>query len=319
MTSRGTEKMNSSTIGIDISKDALDAYRLDDGESRRFTNDNSGHQALIAWIGGATARVVFEPTGPYHRALERSLAKAGLPLVKVNPRQARRFAEAVGALAKTDRLDALLLARMGALLALEARPVRSQRLGELKELHVAREALVKDRTAAKNRAKTLTLALLKRQNAQRLKQIEHQLAAIEAQIAAGLQADPEMARRFEILTSIPGVSRLTAFALLIEMPELGTLEAKQAASLAGLAPIARQSGRWTGRAFIRGGRASVRRALYMPALVAVRFNPDLKFKYDHFRKAGKPAKVALIAIMRKLLLLANALLKAQRRWAPNLA
>lgn len=319
MTSRGTEKMNSSTIGVDISKDTLDAHRLGDGESRRFANDKSGHRALIAWINGDAARVVFEPTGPYHRALERTLANAGLPLVKVNPRQARRFAEAIGALAKTDRLDAVVLARMGALLALKARPVRSERLGELKELHVAREALVKDRTAAKNRAKTLTLALLKRQNVRRLKQIEHQLAAIEAQITASLQAEPDLARRFEILTSIPGVSRLTAFALLIEMPELGTLEAKQAASLAGLAPIARQSGRWTGRAFIRGGRASVRRALYMPALVAVRFNPDLKIKYQHLRQVGKPAKVALTAIMRKLLLLANALLSAQRTWTPNLA
>ena len=125
---------------------------------------------------------------------------------------------------------------------------------------------------------------------------------------------------FAILTSIPGVSNITAFALLaIEMPELGVLEAGQAASPVGLAPIARQSGRWTGRAFIRGGRASVRRALYMPALVATRFNPDLKAKYRQLVEAGKPAKVALIAIMRKLIVLANALLKANRKWAPKSA
>jgi transposase len=135
------------------------------------------------------------------------------------------------------------------------------------------------------------------------------------------------ARRYEIsesvainwLERIPGVSNITAFALLIEMPELGALEAGQAASLVGLAPIARQSGRWTGRAFVRGGRASLRQALYMPALVATRFNPDLKAKYTHLLDAGKPAKVALTAIMRKLIILAKALLKANRRWAPKIA
>lgn len=311
--------MTPSTIGVDVSKDTLDAHRLGDGASRRFSNDKSGHKALIRWIGGDAGRVVFEPTGPYHRALERALARVGLPLVKVNPRQARRFAEATGKLAKTDRLDAALLARMGALLELEARPVRSELLSELKELHVAREALVKDRTAAKNRGKTLMLALLKRQNAERLKHIERQIAAIEADIMTRLEADPALAARFAILVSIPGVSRLTAFALLIDMPELGTLEAAQAASLAGLAPMARQSGRWTGRAFIRGGRAGVRQALYMPALVAARFNPDLKRKYAQLVAAGKPAKVAITAIMRKLLVLANALLKAERKWTPKIA
>jgi transposase len=239
------------------------------------------------------------------------------PLVKVNPRQARRFAEATGKLAKTDRLDAALLARMGALLDLEARPVHGEILAELKELHIAREALVKDRTAANNRAKALTLTLLKRHNTQRLTQIKRQIASIEADITARLEADPGLTRRFAILTSIPGISRLTAFALLIEMPELGTLEARQAASLAGLAPVARQSARWAGRAFIRGGRASVRQALSMPALVAARFNPDLKAKYTQLVEAGKPAKVALTAIMRKLLVLANALLTNGRTWKPE--
>jgi transposase len=309
--------MNPSTIGIDISKDALDVYRMRDGASRRFTNDKAGHKALIAWIGKEKTHLVFEPTGPYHRQLEQALAKAGLAMVKVNPRHARRFAEATGQLAKTDRLDAALLARMGAVLDLQPRPAPSQNLAELKELHIARQALVKDRTAAKNRSKILTVPLLKRQNAERLKHIQQQIQAIEAQIMACLQADPDLARRFTILTSIPGISRLTACALLIEMPELGTLEAKQAASLAGLAPIARQSGRWSGRAFIRGGRSIVRQSLYMPALVAARFNHDLKQKYEQLRKAGKPAKVALTALMRKLVVLANALLKNNRLWTPK--
>jgi transposase len=128
---------------------------------------------------------------------------------------------------------------------------------------MAREALVKNRTAAKNRAKTLTLAILRRHNAAQLRQIGNQIAAIEAEIMANVRADPDLQRRFDILVSVPGVSAITAFALIIDMPELGTLENGQAASLAGLAPVARQSGNWTGRAFIRGGRAGVRQALYM--------------------------------------------------------
>ena len=242
---------------------------------------------------------------------------AGVPFAKVNPRQARRFAEAIGRLAKTDRVDAAMLARMGAMLELKTRPPRSDALLVLKELHLAREALVKDRTAAKNRRKVLTESLLKRQNTQRLEQINRQIAAIEAAILEQIRADPDLAQRFAILTSIPGVSAVTAFALLIEMPELGALEAGQAASLAGLAPVARQSGRWTGRAFIRGGRAAVRQAVYMPALVAARFNPDMKAKYRQLIDAGKPAKVALTAVMRKLIVLANALLKASRSWTLN--
>jgi transposase len=245
------------------------------------------------------------------------LGAAGVPFVKVNPRQARRFAEAIGKLAKTDRLDAAMLARMGAMLELKTRPPQSEALPELKEPHLAREALVKDRTAAKSRGKILAAPLLKRHNAQRLEQIKRQITAIEAAILEQVQADPNFAQRFAILTSIPGVSAITAFALLIEMPELGALEPGQAASLAGLAPVARQSGRWTGRAFIRGGRANVRQAVYMPALVATRFNPDMKAKYKQMINAGKPAKVALTAVMRKLILLANALLNANRTWAPK--
>jgi transposase len=306
--------MTQITIGVDISKDTLDVYRLPDGECRQFGNDAAGHKALIAFTGKEVARIVFEPTGPYHRAFEAALSKRGLPLVKVNPRQARRFAQAAGKLAKTDRIDAANLARMGAVLELGARQPRPENLNGLKELYVAREALMKDRTATKNREKQITLPLLRRQNAQRLAQIERQIGAVEAAIEARLNADPGLARKLEILTSIPGVSKITAFALLIEMPGLGSLDGKQAASLAGLAPMTRQSGRWTGRAFMSGGRASVRKALYMPALVAARFNRDLKAKYGQLVTAGKPPKLAIAAIMRKLLVLANALLKGDRYW-----
>jgi transposase len=306
------------TVGVDISKDHLDVCVYPGGATRRFANDAKGHRALIAWLAPSqVARVVFEATGAYHRTFERSLATAGLPMAKVNPRQARRFAEAAGKLAKTDALDAAMLARFGALLQPAARPIVSQALDDMKELYIARRALVKDRTAALNREKQLRSPLLRRQASQRLTQIDTQLKAIDAALEALRDADPDLKARFDILISIPGISTITAFAILIEIPELGTLEQRQVASLAGLAPVARDSGQWKGKRSIRGGRAGLRRALYMPALVAIRFNADLKAKYQALIAAGKAPKVAITAIMRKLLILANALLRDRRTWSPR--
>jgi transposase len=235
----------------------------------------------------------------------------------LNCRSARSIRVTPGKLDKTDRVDAAMLARMGALLQPDVRAPANEILQELKDLTLARRALVKDRTAAKNRSKHLSIPLLKRQNAQRLRQIEAQLRAIDAAVVALLKKDDELHRRHRILLSIPGISAVTAAALLVEMPELGALDQKQAASLAGLAPVTRQSGTWQGRAFIRGGRADLRRSLYMPALVAARYNPDLKQTFDRLTAAGRPAKIAITAIMRKLIVLANALLRDQREWAPK--
>jgi transposase len=306
--------MAETNIGIDISKDHLDVHRLPGDERRRFDNSKAGHKALIRWIGDTPARVVYEPTGYYHRALERALAAAGMPIAKVNPRQARRFAEATGNLAKTDALDAAMLTRMGAVLSLEARSVPSGIINDLRDLRTARDALIKDQVAALTRAKAITLPLLKRHNAARLKQIEAQREAVDAEINALIQGDPDLAQRFAILCSIPGIAEVSAAMLLIEMPELGSLDEKQVAALAGLAPIARQSGNWKGKSFIRGGRQQVRQGLYMPALVAIRFNADLKTKYEQLIKAGKAPKQAITAVMRKLIILANALLKKGRQW-----
>jgi transposase len=306
--------MTETNVGIDISKDHLDVHRLPGDERRRFDNSKAGHKALIRWIGDTPARVVYEPTGYYHRALEMALAAAGMPIAKVNPRQARRFAEATGNLAKTDALDAAMLTRMGAVLSLEARPVPSGIINDLRDLRTARNALIKDQVAALTRAKAITLPLLKRHNAARLKQIEAQREAVDAEINALIQGDPDLAQRFAILCSIPGIAEVSAAMLLIEMPELGSLDEKQVAALAGLAPIARQSGNWKGKSFIRGGRQQVRQGLYMPALVAIRFNADLKAKYEQLIKAGKAPKQAITAVMRKLIILANALLKKGRKW-----
>jgi transposase len=306
--------MTKPTIGVDISKDHLDACRWPGGETCRVSNDPAGHRRLIRWIGGDVARVAFEATGAYHAAFERALHRADVPYSKLNPARARRFAEALGTHAKTDRIDARLIARMAAMI--EPRPDRPKPavLAELHELQLARSALVRERTAATNRAGRLTLALLRRQHATRLRQIERALGEVDAAIAALVASDESLARKAEILCSIPGISLVTAAAVLAEMPELGTLEAATAASLTGLAPFTRESGTWKGQAKIGGGRGDLRRALYLPALSAARFNPDLKAVYDRLRARGKPAKLALVAVMRKLVILANVLVRHDRTW-----
>jgi transposase len=308
--------MNDS-IGIDISKTKLDCHRLSDGAFETFANTKTGFAKLRHWIGSAAPqRVVFEATGPYHRAFEQALARH-LPLVKINPLQARRFAQARGTRAKTDRVDAAVLAQMGVALNLQPDTLAREDQHELKELQIARTALVKDRTRLLNRIKTQTLALTKRRSKALLRQIEATLKEVEAEIKTRLRATDQGALAHDILCSIPGIGEPTAAAILIECPEIGTLGRKQVASLAGLAPMTRQSGQWRGRACIQGGRKFLRDALYMPALVAVRFNPDMTAKYEDMCARGKPKKVALTAIMRKLLELANALLKDSRKWSPK--
>jgi len=312
-------KMTETTIGIDISKDTLDVHRLSDGAAAQFGNDKAGFRTLKAWLKGHDlARIVYESTGPYHRDFEVAF-EADFPLVKVNPLQARRFAQSLGTKAKTDRVDARMLAMMGEVFSLVPQPATPTNQRDLKELHIARLALIKDRTRALNRQKTLTLAILKRQAKARLKQLATRIAEVDEAIAEILQSTPEIARATKIICSIPGLSRISAAALLTEMPELGTLNKKQVASLAGLAPLTRQSGKWRGRSFIGGGRKLLRDSLYMPALVAMRHNPSLKVKYTALIAAGKPAKVALVALMRKLIILVNTLIRDDREWEKNRA
>ena len=221
-------------VGIDISKTHLDTYMAPAGKAARFTNDSAGFKALIAWIDQPVRSVVYEPTGPWHRAFEEALLQADLPLARANPLQARRFAQAMGQRAKTDAVDARVLAQMGTALPLRPTEASPPTHRALEELQVARDALVTDRTAARNRQKHLRHRLLKQQNKTRLSQIDRHLAAVDAAIGKRLAEDVGLARRTEILTSIPGVSSITAAGLLTRMPELGRLDAKAVASLAGL-------------------------------------------------------------------------------------
>lgn len=311
--------MANHNIGVDISKSHLDVFRLEDCAAQRFENSAAGFRFLTKWLGRTPlARIVFEPTGPYHKAFEAALGET-FPLVKVNPLQARRFAQAHGARAKTDAVDAQMLARMGAAFDLAPQAPWPREARVLRDLNVARTGLIKDRTRLRNRSQPQNIAVLKRQTKARLAQVERQIAELDVEIAARIEAEPTTARSRDILRSMPGIGTVTAAAMLTLMPELGILERKQVASLVGLAPITRQSGQWQGKAFIGGGRKPLRDALYMPALAAMRFNPDLKAKYEHLRAAGKPPKVAIVAVMRKLIETANALVKADRKWTPKTA
>lgn len=317
--------MTQVSIGIDISKDHLDVHRLgggpQDAACRRFANTAAGLRGLERWIGPEPpARVVYEASGAYHHKLERHLA-GRQPLVKINPWQARRFAQAQGLRAKTDRIDARMLARMGVALDLAPDPLPTEYQRDLKALTEARRALIKDRTRLKNRLHALAQdrmpKLLSRQIEAALRLIAGQITALDRAIAALIGTSPELCRAACILRSIPGIGAVASVAILSDMPEIGTLGPKQAAALAGLAPMTQRSGTWQGRAAISGGRKPLRDALYMPALTASRKNPDLAAKYRHLLEAGKPAKLALTCVMRKLLELANALIKADREWLPK--
>ena len=306
------------TVGIDISKDWLDAFAAPEGRAARFPNDRAGLRKLIAWIGSGVDRIAYEPTGAFHRDFEETHLKAGLPLYAINPFQVRSFARSIGRRAKTDAVDARMLATMAtAIEDLRPTQARSEGQRDLAELQQVRDALRKDRVATTNRGKHLRTPVGRRLTKQRLRQIERQLKVIDAEIRRRLDEEKTLERRAEILTSIPGISDITAAGLIVHIPELGMLTGPRAASLAGLAPVTRESGHWKGRSFIQGGRHRVRRLLYMPALVAVQHNPDRRRKYEALVAKGKPPKVALTAVMRKLLVLANTLVQQDRTWTPH--
>jgi transposase len=302
--------MTDPTIGIAVSKDTLDVHIHPAGEHRQFENTPTGFRTIVRWIADRpVARLVFEATGPYHRAFERAMGEAGLPLCKVNPRQAKRFGEALGQLAKTDRTQGCSPASGPCSNRTCARRPRRSSV-------ISRTCMWPAQPSSRIAPQPGTgkIPLLKRPSRERLAQIARHLEAIEDRMLAIIESDQDLARRLAILTSIPGVATRSAFTLIADMPELGTLDGQATAALSGTAPMTRQSGKRTGKAFVTGGRVNVRQALYMPALVAARFNPDLAAMYQAMTARGKPPKVALTAIMRKLIILANALIKADRKW-----
>lgn len=309
--------MAKDTIGIDISKADLDAYWHSREEARSLPNSAEGFAALCDWVAqNDNVVIVFEATGAYHRGLERHLGLVGQQFIKVNPKQARRFAQAIGRLAKTDSVDARMLARMGVVLDLAPQDAEAEDVHELRELLTARRALIKDQVTAKTRLATAINPLVREQLCRRADDIAADIQALDKVIAQIAKTRGTLDDRIRRLMTIPGIGRLTATAMLVDMPELGHLDSKKIAALAGLAPMTQQSGKWQGKERIIGGRSSLRRAIYMPALVAIRFNQDFKAAYQHLLKAGKAKKVAITAVMRRMVILANTLLREQRDWQP---
>lgn len=312
------EAMSAVYVGIDVSKERLDVYIHPLGERLAVVNDAGGWRQLGHGLARlAPALVVMEATSKYHRSVHRRLHAGRVPVAVVNPLRARLFAEARGQLGKTDAIDARMLALMAEQLAPDPTAPLGPAAEALQELVRARAAAVADKTAVGQRRAAAATPFLRRELARAIASLERHIARLEAEIGRLVAADPDLARRQAVLRSIPGIGPVTANTLIADLAELGRCSDKQIAALAGLAPHPRDSGSSQGQRRTGGGRASLRSSLYMAAVAAIRFNPDLKAFHQRLRDKGKPFKVAITAVMRKLLILANSLIAQNRAWSPT--
>lgn len=303
--------------GIDVSKENLDLCLLPNAVSQRFSNDESGCAQLAQLLSDAApSRVVFESTGGLEMLAVGSLCAVSLPVVVVNPRQIRDFAKACGLLAKTDKLDAKIIALFGQRIAPEIRPLKDEAAQQLSALISRRRQLVDMQAAEKNRLSAAAKAV-RPGIVQHIEWLEQQIGCFDDDISSFIQASPTWKAKEQILTSVKGIGPVTASTLLASLPELGTVSRHKISALAGLCPYNRDSGKHKGKRSIWGGRAAVRSVLYMAALTAVRFNPVIKAFYERLRQAGKLHKVAITAAMRKLLVILNAMIRDNRHWNGN--
>ncbi|SRR5229473_410573 len=294
--------------GLDIAKSNLQLHLA--GQFHDLPNSAAGHRRLLNLLAAHSAvHVICEATGGYERDVVAALHAAQRSLSVLNPARVRHFARAQGQRAKTDRIDAALLTHCGQALRPKPTAARSEQEQQLSELVRRRAQLLDTLVAQRQQTERLTLPVLRRQAQSLVRRLERDLAQIEGWLSELREAVPQLDQRAQRLEAITGVGSTTALGVLAELPELGTLNRRQAAALAGLAPHPRESGQWQGRRTIGGGRAAVRRALYMAALSASRSNRPLREFYQRLRTAGKPAKVALTAVMRKLIVLMNHVLK----------
>lgn len=304
-------------VGIDVSKDHLDVATVPGGEVWREANNEAGIAGLVEQLGGMDVQlIVLEATGGLEVALLASLAALGLPVALVNPRRVRDFARATGRLAKTDRIDAKVIAQFGEAIRPIPTPLPDEQSQELGALLARRRQLMEMLVAEKNRQGASSRAL-KAEIGKHIAWLEAALADLDRQLGELIKKSPLWRERDRVLQSAPGVGPVVSTTLLAELPELGTLSHKQIASLVGVAPFNRDSGRLRGKRSVWGGRSVVRGAIYMAALVATRHNPAIAEFYRRLTGAGKPKKVALTACMHKLLTILNAMLKHNQPWQPS--
>ncbi len=305
--------------GIDVSKGTLDVAVLPGGQSWQVGNDAEGISGLVErLVDMRPARVVLEATGGLEYHVAAALGGAGLEVCVVNPRQVRDFARATGRLSKTDRIDALVLARFAKVIRPPARPLADEAARELKALLVRRQELVEMVTAERNRLGMAFSHAIKEGVQAHVDWLQAQLDGLDRDLGDRVRKSPIWREKDDLLRSVPGVGPNLAFTLLAHLPELGTMDRRSIASLVGVAPLNRDSGTLRGRRMVWGGRARVRAVLYMATLAATRFNPVIKAFYHSLLSAGKPKKVALVACMHKLLIILNAILRHRTPWHPYL-
>lgn len=311
--------MDAVYVGIDVSKDRLDTHVLPGGEAFAVARNGAGVAELVARLKALSpALIALEATGGFETIVAAGLAAAALPVVVVNPAQVRHYAQALGKRAKTDPIDALVIARFIEATRPAPRPLPDETTQLLADL-VARRRQIVEMMAAEGQRERRADKRLKKSIVRLRKALEKELAELDGEIDDQMRGTPAWAEKEDLLASVPGVGPVIARTLIAELPELGALGRKQIAALAGLAPFTRQSGQWRGKSFIGGGRKSVRSALFMGAMVAARYNPALKAFRDRLVESGKPKILALVAVARKLLTILNAIIRDKTPWRPETA
>ena len=312
--------MDAVFVGIDVSKDRLDVHVRPTMRSFAVARTGKGIDELIASVLTLSpALIAVEATGGFESIVAAGLASAGLPIVVVNPAQVRHFAGALGKRAKTDPIDAAVIAHFAEATKPEIRPLPDEATQLLADLVARRRQIVEMIGAESQREKRASQKRLQKSIGRLKKALEKELAEIDTGIDDTMRGSPAWRAKQDLLVSVPGIGPTIARTLIAELPELGSLDRRQIAALAGLAPWTRQSGQWRGKSFIGGGRTSVRTALFVGAMVAARHNPVLKAFRDKLVANGKPKMVALIATARKLLTMLNAILRDNQPWQPKKA
>ena len=309
--------MDAVFVGIDVSKERLDVHVRPGGQAFAVTRDGKGLHELVEQLRGVNPSLIaVEATGGYVTIVAAAIAGAQLPLAVVNPAQVRHFAQAVGKRAKTDPIDAAVIARFAEAVNPEPRGLPDEAARLLAELVGRRTQIIEMLVAERQREKRASAVRVRKSLARHIKMLEKELPELDRDIDTMVRGSPVWREKEDLLITFPGIARIITRGVLADLPELGRLTRREIASLVGIAPFTRQSGKWKGKSMIEGGRPSVRSALYMAALSAIRCNPVIRAFYRHLLARGKPKMVALIAVARKILTVLNAMLRDKRPWQP---